>query len=102
MATPFNHNYLHLAALHASPETMAQLSLFDLRGHDPNAKDGGGDTPDGDFDHYRKQRPNAEERRAWAALMAEARRQNNYGRITEIEELGNDDQEDIFFDAQET
>ncbi|CAK1367585.1 unnamed protein product [Cercospora beticola] len=94
-------NYLHIAAYHADARTMAELLLFDLTGHHPDARESYGLTAEDVFRMYDGEtcweRPGFsarnERRKVWEALVKKAREQNKDWRI---EELDGDD--DHFYD----
>ena len=105
-----------MAAYYAGPRTMAELLLCDLCGHDPNARNKDGCTPDDYFSRFlhlgsphvwpRVPSPRLvkDRQQAWVKLMAKARQDNSLIRIEELEsddEKLNHDSEDVFFDVEE-
>lgn len=84
-----------MAAYCADAKTMAELSLLDLTGHHPDARENSGYTAEEAFDLYEDHElwrwvgldPLArnERRKAWEALVKKAREQNKDWRIEELD-----------------
>ncbi|PPJ57981.1 hypothetical protein CBER1_11466 [Cercospora berteroae] len=72
-------------------DTMAELYLFDLTGHDPDACDIDGHNAESLFDRYNDNLPPKEEfggagdrREAWEMLLKKARKQNPPQKMEEL------------------
>ncbi|GIZ49101.1 hypothetical protein CKM354_001214000 [Cercospora kikuchii] len=97
-------NYLHLAACYADAYTLAELSLLDLSGHHPDGRNSHGDTAEEAFRFYEDYEDwkwakldlsaRNERRKAWEALVKEAREQNKDRRIEELDSSDDDFDDD--------